>query len=144
MSPIDTLLDTYGLTYICYWTGHDRRAMKKHLRGAHNPAITATIDQMHAAHQAGDILVQHLDTHRVGNNQEHMTHTEGELLRHVYTLTNAYGTELAAQLCDTPRQHLSALLNGKRDQVTLPLAHRIIDAHQAHIEGRVEIVEVAA
>lgn len=147
IDTLTTLRDEYGLAYIAHHTGISRKSLKSIIQKPTTTVATRTADAIETMwddHHAGAIPVAHIPKTRNANG-EVFCQVEGELIRALYALTNEYGRNLTAQLCEsfTP-QFIYQILTGKYERMTVINAANILDARQAQIDGNIEIMEVAA
>ena len=144
------LVDEYGTGYIAHWCGGlSAETINGIRRGDRRELVTdvaGPIWRMWEAHQQHRIPVGQITRQRVPHTGAIVCPVGSELLRAMYALTTAYGPTLTAQLCEISTVTLRKLLEGITPTCRIITAHNILDAHQAHIYGRIEITtqEVAA
>ena len=144
------LIDTYGPGFIAHWCGglstDTVNAIRRGERKELATDVAGPIWRMWEAHQQHQIPVGQIPRQRVPHTGAIVCPIGPELLRAMYALTTTYGPTLTAQLCEVSTVTLRKLLEGITPTCRIITAHNILDAHQAHVDGRIEITtqEVAA
>lgn len=147
IDTLHALVAEYGRAYVAHYTGITTGSLRS-IRD--RPTLTVgtraadAIEAMWDDHQHSHIPVAHIPKTR-NTNGEVYCQVEGELIKALFALTNEYGRNITAQLCEsfTP-QFVYQVIIGKYERMTVTNAANILETRQAQLEGNIEIVEVAA
>lgn len=147
IDTLHALVTEYGLAYVAHYTGITTGSLRS-IRDRPTPTVSTraadAIESMWDDHQNGRIPVAHIPKTRNANGEVYCQ-IEGDLIKALFALTNEYGRNITAELCEsfTP-QFVYQVLTGKYERMTVTNAANILETRQAQLEGNIEIVEVAA